>query len=123
MAAESIHGTIRQMFIAPAIGDLAARQLGVVVGSGLVFVVAWACIRWINARSFPEQLRVGLFWVALTLIFEVGLGTALGYSWARILSDYSVAKGGFMGFGLLFMALVPTLAARARGLDTDDNAD
>lgn len=31
--AESVHGTIRQLFIAPAIGDLPARQFGVFIGS------------------------------------------------------------------------------------------
>ena len=113
--AESIHGTIRQLFIAPAIGDLPARQLGVVIGSAIIFVIAWACIRWINARSFSQQFRVGLLWVILIVIFEFSLGTLLGYSRERLLSDYNMAKGGFMGLGLIFMLFAPALAAKARG--------
>lgn len=114
--AESIHGTIRQLFIAPAIGDLPARQLGVVIGSAIIFVIAWASIRWINAKSFAEQFRVGLLWVILIVIFEFSLGTLLGYSRERMLSDYNMAKGGFMGLGLLFMLFAPALAAKSRGL-------
>jgi len=112
---ESIHGIIRQRFLAPMIGDLPARQVGVLIGSAIIFVIAWACIRWIGARSFVEQFRVGLLWVVLIVIFEFSLGAALGYSQARMLSDYNLTEGGFMGLGLLFMLLAPALAARARG--------
>jgi hypothetical protein len=113
---ESIHGIIRQLFIAPVIGDLPARQVGVLIGSAIIFAIAWACIRWTSARSFAEQLKVGLLWVVLIAIFEFSLGAALGHSRERMLSDYNMAEGGFMGLGLLFMLFAPVLAAKARGL-------
>ena len=112
--AESIHGTLRQLFVTPMLGDLPARQLGVLIGSAIVFTIAWATVHWINARSFAEQFRVGLLWITLMVIFEISLGAALGYSQARMLSDYNMAKGGFMGLGLLFMLFAPALAARVR---------
>ncbi|MCK4466905.1 MAG: hypothetical protein KAU60_00985 [Desulfobacterales bacterium] len=115
MIAESIHGIIRQLFIVPVIGDMPARQVGVSIGSAIIFAIAWACIRWISARSFAEQFRVGLLWVVLIAIFEFSLGAALGYSQEPMLSDYNMAEGGFMGLGLLFMLFAPALAAMARG--------
>lgn len=115
--AESIHGVFRQLFIAPLIGDMPARQVGVLIGSIIIFAITWMSIRWINASSFSEQFRVGLLWVVLIAIFEFGLGTALGYSLERMLSDYNMAEGGFMSLGLLFMLFAPALAARARGHD------
>ena len=105
VVAESIHGTIRQIVIVPVIGDLHARQAGVFIGSAIIFVIAWICIRWIGARSFGEQLEVGLLWVVLIVVFEIGLGAALGYTYERMLADYRLAEGGFMGLGLLFMLL------------------
>jgi hypothetical protein len=114
MAAEAIHGTLRQLFLNPVVGDLPARQIGVPVGSAIVFVIALLGIRWIGARTLPRQMLVGAIWVLLTVAFEVGLGVALGYSRERILADYDVTAGGFMGFGLLFMLFAPALAARAR---------
>jgi hypothetical protein len=114
--AESIHGIVRQVFLAPVIGDLPARQVGILIGSAIIFAIAWACIRWISAGSFAEQLKVGLLWVVLIAIFEFSLGAALGYSRERMLSDYNVAEGGFMGLGLLFMLFAPALAAKARDL-------
>ncbi len=115
VVAESIHGVIRQLFIAPLLGDLPARQLGVVIGSVIIFAIAWACIRWIGATSFKQQLRVGLLWVVLIVIFEFSLGVALGYSTQRMLSDYNISQGGFMGLGLVIMLFSPALAAKARG--------
>jgi Na+/melibiose symporter-like transporter len=116
VVAESIHGTIRQFYISPIVGDLRSRQIGVLIGSAIIFVIAWACAGWIGARSFGGQFRVGLLWVVLIVIFEFSLGILLGYTRERMLSDYNVAKGGCMAFGLLFMLFAPALAARARGL-------
>lgn len=115
VVAESVHGTLRQLFIAPALGDLLARQIGVLTGSAIIFVIALIFVRWIGARSFGEQFRVGLLWVVLILIFEFSLGAILGYTRERMLSDYNIAEGGFMLFGLLFMLFAPALAAKIRG--------
>lgn len=114
--AESLHGMIRQGFIAPVIGELPAKQVGVVIGSILILAIAWMCIRWIGARSFGQQLAIGLIWVALTALFEFGLGTTLGYSRERMLSDYKLTEGGLMGLGMLVMLFAPALAARVRGI-------
>jgi hypothetical protein len=115
VVAETVHGTLRQLFLAPAIGDLPARQVGVLVGSLIIFVVAWLTIRWIGARTRGQQLAVGAAWLVLIVTFEFALGTALGYSRARMLEDYDLAAGGYMGFGLFFLLLAPFLAARVRG--------
>src|SRR5262245_15943964 len=40
----------------------------------LVFAVACLCVRWIAARTKLQLLGVGLLWVVLTVLFEVGLG-------------------------------------------------
>jgi hypothetical protein len=114
--AETVHGVLRQMFLAPAIGDLPARQVGVFVGSAIIFAIAWLTIRWIGARRVRELFAIGAVWVALIVAFEISLGLALGYSRARMLSDYDLANGGWMGFGLLFLLCAPWLAAKARDL-------
>jgi hypothetical protein len=113
--AESIHGVLRQVFLAPLVGDLPARQIGVVVGSLIIFAVALASSRWLDARRLGTQLAVGVVWVVLTIVFELGLGALLGLGRERMLVDYDISQGGYMVFGLLFMLLAPALAARIRG--------
>ena len=111
---ESMHGAAREIFIAPVLGDLRARQLGVLVGSVLIFLIAWATAKWMGAKTRQAQLIVGLYWAALTPGFEFALGRAIGLSWSRILSDYDPSRGGFMLAGLGFMVFAPALAAKLR---------
>ncbi|SNT18848.1 hypothetical protein SAMN06265795_11667 [Noviherbaspirillum humi] len=113
-AAESVHGTLRRLFLEPMMGDLPARQLSVATGSLIILLIACLCIRWIGARTLPLQIGTGLLWAGLMLAFEFGLGLALGYDRARILSDYDPARGGFLAVGIAFMVMSPVLAARLR---------
>jgi hypothetical protein len=112
--AETVHGILRELLLAPAVGALAARQIGVPVGCVIIFAIAWGTVRWIGASGHRQWLAIGALWVALTVVFEISLGLAIGASWTRILSDYNPARGGFMLFGLAFMGIAPWLAARMR---------
>jgi hypothetical protein len=114
MLAETGSGMVREVFIAPVIGALRARQLGVLVGCILIFVIAWLTARWMGAGTRRQQLMIGTFWVLLTLIFEFALGRSIGASWSRILSDYNPAHGGFMLLGLAFMFITPWLTRKLR---------
>ena len=112
---ESVHGTLRQLFLASAIGDLSARRISVFTGTALIFLVALLFRRWLNLTDTRRLLLVGALWVALTILFEVGLGRlVLGYSWSRIAQDYDLHRGGLMGLGLIAMLFIPLAAARLR---------
>ncbi len=116
IAAETVHGVLRGILLVPLVGDPHARQIGVFVGSLLVFAVAFLGIRWIATGTRLQLLGVGVLWVVLTVLFEIGLGRlVLGLPWERITEDYDASRGGFLAFGLLFMAMSPLLAAGVRG--------
>ena len=115
IAAETVHGILRGILLVPIVGDLPARQIGVLIGSLLIFAVAYLFIRWMAAGTTLQLLAVGLMWAVLTVLFEIGLGRlVLGLPWERITEDYDVTRGGFLGPGLLFMAAAPRLAATLR---------
>ncbi|MFN7922711.1 MAG: hypothetical protein U0Q16_21580 [Bryobacteraceae bacterium] len=116
MAAETIHGTLRTLFLAPWIGDFRARQLATFVGSLIIFAIAYWSVEWLGASSRSVLLAIGGLWAALTLAFEAALGRALGFSWDRILEDYDVSRGGLMAFGIAFLALSPWIAHKLRGI-------
>lgn len=119
MFAESIHGTMRQIFLAPLLGDFPARRIAFFTGMILIFLITLIFIRWIRAETMKSLFIVGLMWAILTLLFEFDLGFfVLGYSQERIFEDYDVSRGGLMEFGLLFMVFAPFLAAKLRGLKT-----
>jgi len=100
---ETIHGVIRQLFLVPILGDLPSRQVGVVVGSILILLVAWFSFGWIRATTIKQQLTVGALWVALMIGFEIGLAALLGMSDERIRSDYNIFEGGYMVWGLIVL--------------------
>jgi peptidoglycan/LPS O-acetylase OafA/YrhL len=114
--AESIHGALRQLYLAPLIGDFPARRVSVFTAIGLILVISLLTIRWLQAHDGGTLVRIGALWVTLTILFEAGLGRALGYDWKRILEDYDLSKGGLMALGLLAMLFTPLIAARVRGV-------
>ena len=116
MGAETVLGVLRTLYLEPGIGSLHARQVGVFIGSAMIFAVLWATGPWIGAEDDDGRLlKIGAMWVALTLVFEVSLGVAFVAGWRqRMLADYDVAGGGLMPLGLVFMLFAPWLAAHLR---------
>lgn len=115
VVAESIHGTLRVLFLQPLVGDFPARRLAVFSGMAIIFAISWLGVRWIGARGSRQWLAVGAAWVALIVAFEVGLGRLVMHlSWDRILEDYDPSRGGLMLLGLAAMGLSPWAAARWR---------
>lgn len=115
VVAESIHGTIRQLFLAPVVGDFTARRISFFVAVLLIFLITYFSVRWINAPTVKSLFVVGLIWTVLMTLFEFGLGIfVMNYSWERMFEDYDLSRGGLMGFGLLFMFFAPFLAVKIR---------
>jgi apolipoprotein N-acyltransferase len=123
IVAESLHGTARELWLKPLVGDFRARQIAFFSGMALILLVALLLVRWLHTERHRQLLHVGLLWAALTLVFEFSLGVfVLGYSWQRMGEDYNLARGGWMGLGLLWLLFAPLLAARLRlgGRDRGD---
>jgi hypothetical protein len=113
--AESVHGTLRQLFLAPLVGDFTARRISFFIAVLLIFLITYFFIRWIDTPSVKSLFAVGLMWTILMTAFEFGLGIfVMNYSWEQMLKDYDVSRGGLMLFGLVFMFFAPYLAARLR---------
>lgn len=111
---ESIHGSLREFVIAPLIGESLARQLSFFTGSFLILTLASLTAPWLNATTRQHQLQVGVLWMVLMFLFEVGLGLARSFSWERINSEYNPAKGGFMLIGMIILLLAPVIGAWLR---------
>jgi hypothetical protein len=115
IASESMLGTLRTLYLAPRIGEVNARQIGVVVAIAVTLAIATAFSRWIGPRTKLAWMAVGLVWAGLTVVFEFILGRALGLSWQRLLADYDPTQGGLMLVGLIGVIYCPRIAARIRG--------
>lgn len=116
IAVEGVHGFLRSVLIVPELGDFTSRQLGVLSGSLINFLITLLLIHRVNAFTPRQYLEVGVFWVVLTILFEVSLGLITGLSLDRIAEDYRIWSRGLMPLGLLALALSPLAAAKMRGL-------
>jgi len=122
MLIETAHGTLRTLALTPYLGDLYARQVSVLSGSLLILLTAYLTSHWLRAETPRAQLLVGGLWLALTLLFELGLGHyGLGYSWERLAEDYDLVQGRLLPFGMVVLTLAPWVAARLHAhLDPPD---
>ncbi|MEA5625021.1 hypothetical protein [Nostoc sp. UHCC 0251] len=122
IVAESLNGTVRNLFLAPSLGDFWAQQISFFTGSILVLTIAIVFVQWLYDFRVSQLLGVGLLWLLLTVGFEISLGRfILGYSWERITADYNLLQGGLMSIGLVLFTLAPLIAAKIQGVLTDTN--
>jgi hypothetical protein len=117
---ESLNGTMRTLWLVPWLGDLLAHQVSFMTGSLLILAIATIFVRWLNISSFSQSIGIGVLWMLLTVVFEVGLGRlAFGYTWAQIVADYNLLEGRLMSIGLVLLVLAPLIATKIRGVLTD----
>jgi hypothetical protein len=113
----SLNGALRDLVVAPRIGDLIARAISTVVLCGLIVLVTWRSIGWIGPRSSREAQAVGALWVVLTLLFEFGAGHYVSHKpWAELFADYNVLRGRIWLLVPAVTLFVPLWAGSARRL-------
>lgn len=111
ICAESLHGTLRVIFLEPLVGDFRARQIAVFTGALIILTISTIFVHWLRAENFRQLLAVGFFWLLLTVAFEILLGHfVMQFSWSRIFSDYDISNGGLMSIGLMFLLFAPLIA-------------
>lgn len=108
----SLNGAVRDLIVAPRIGDTMARAISTVILCALVMLVAWRSIGWIGPHGPRQALAVGLFWLVLTLTFEFGAGRLSGKPWAVVLADYDVLRGRIWVLVPIVTFVAPLWAAR-----------
>ncbi|MBS1812128.1 MAG: hypothetical protein JST84_28450 [Acidobacteria bacterium] len=117
IGAEFIHGILRVLLLEPRVGDFRARQIAVFSGAMIICTIAFIFVHWLKACRITELLFIGVFWLVLTIAFELILGRAiLGLSWERVLSDYDLMHGGLLPFGMLILMFSPYIAGKLRGI-------
>jgi hypothetical protein len=114
----SLNGAVRDLIVAPRIGDTMARALSTVMLCGVILLVTWYTIRWMGTQNARQALAVGALWLVLTLCFEFGAGRYAGKPWPVILGDYDVTRGRIWVLVPIITFVAPYWVGRMRGLWT-----
>lgn len=110
-------GIFRVLWLQPRLGEFAANLVETL---GLVVILAVAirvAVPWLDpALEKRSLIRLGLFWMLLTLAFEFLFGHFVDRaSWSALLSNYNVAQGRLWILVPLTLLLEPVLIGSMRG--------
>lgn len=109
------NGVIRESVLSPLLGPAVALPVSGLVLSALVLLVTYLFGRHFVNRSPVVCWLVGLQWVAMTLLFEFGLGYFVaGLSWSEMLRTFDVLTGNLFAVVLVTALVAPALVNRLR---------
>lgn len=115
------NGTVRELALRPRVAEATAHLISVGLLSAIILIVSWSTVAWIRPRSSSDAWRVGVLWLALTIAFEFLAGHYLfGAPWSRLRADYNLLRGRIWLVVLMTTLAAPILAARIRGLLSDE---
>ncbi len=115
MLAETVHGVLRSLFLAPHVGEEMASRIGWPVGLLIVLIVSTLAIRWTRVRGTRPLILLGILWAVLTFAFEVLIAKLRGLGPAEIMAEIDPATG-LMLYSLAAMLVMPLVAARLRNV-------
>ena len=100
-------GVAREKILVPRIGELRGHQIGTLAVCAFIAVIIIAAMRWLRPTS-RQALAVGLFWVVLTVLFEVVVFHYLfGAPWDKLMADYNMAAGRLWPLVLVTQLVCP----------------
>lgn len=107
------NGAFREFVLSPKLGAPVAHVISTVILSALIVLVTYLFVGKVKDRySAQDMLLTGIFWTALTLVFEFGLGLARGASWETMLADYNIFKGRVWVVVPIITLLAPSIMYR-----------
>ena len=107
---ETLHGIVRNVFLAPRIGKTLATKLSIVSGTLLAFLVCYLLVPDIGLSGFLPHLYLGMVVAAFMAAFDIAFGKPVPrFKWRRIWQDFNPASGNYLSFGLLALVFIPSL--------------
>lgn len=106
-----INGVARETLYVPGMGPVWGRLAGTVVLIVVMLVITWVFLRRHAATLNRTHLVVvGMLWVALSALFELGVSHyVMEMSWDTLLTHYNVMQGRFRIFVRLTELIGPSL--------------
>lgn len=110
-----INGSVREFIFKLFFSELASHQLSVISFFILFGMYVWYIIPKLKLNSKAEAIKMGMFWLCLTIIFEFIFGHyVMGHAWPVLFHDYNLLKGRLWVLVLAWILFAPYLMLRLR---------
>lgn len=111
-----VNGAIREKLLIPTFGPFAGQVVSGIALSGFIFLAAVIAVRWVGRLRELHYWMVGLYWLALTLVFEFGFGHWVQHKdWSELLDAYTFQGGNIWPLVLITTLVAPWAAASVIG--------
>jgi hypothetical protein len=103
------NGVIRNTFYEHRLGNLPAHYISVVTLIVLISVISYFVVRLSTPpMTSSGSFGVGVVWVILSVLFELGGGHYFaGLKWRQLLADYDISQGRLLGLVILAQLFIP----------------
>jgi hypothetical protein len=102
------NATIRELVYKKPLGDLTAHQISTATGIIFFGIIFYLIFRKWKIESVKHAILIGLIWLGLTILFELGFGYyVMGNSWQKLLQDYNLAEGRVWSLFLVWITIAP----------------
>lgn len=116
-----LNGVLRETVLVSMLGTQTALPVSGMLLTVLVFLVTLILIPVIGRSDTKTYLRIGIYWLLLTLSFEFLFGHYIaGKPWLEILQVFNLKQGDLFSVVLLVTVFAPLIAAKTRGLLKND---
>lgn len=107
------NATLRELIYKKPLGDLAAHQISTLTGIIIFAIVFYFIFKKWKIESVKHAALVGITWLVLTILFELGFGHyVMGNTWQKLLHDYNLAEGRVWSLFLVWISIAPYLFYR-----------
>jgi len=113
-------GILREMWLTPRIGELAAHQAGTLLVTAAFLAAISGFVT--RMRLEPDEaLIIGIGWLLAAVAFEFGFGHYVdGLPWSRLLADYDLTRGRLLVLVWLAVGAGPYVLTRILRTDVHE---
>lgn len=108
-----LNGGLREAVLLPNLGKPLALVFSGILLSLCIVAVSLLFVHSLGKMSDAQALKLGLFWLLLTLAFEFGFGRLVQHrSWQQLLEAYTFKDGNIWPLVLVVTFFAPLIAVR-----------
>ena len=109
-----LNGGFRDVFLTPLLGESCAQPVSGIILILLIFIVSFIFIPRIGKGTPKTYWKIGILWVALTIVFETILGLAIGNTLTELLKAYDITTGNLWLLIVIFTGIAPWIVAKIK---------